>query len=249
MTERRDDPWADTIVLPTPEGVELELTLAGLGSRVAAGIIDLLIQAFGYLALTVVVFAALDDPPGVVVAGYTVASFLILFGYNILFETVGSGRTPGKRLIGLRVIRSEGLSVGFVASAVRNLVRIVDFLPAFYTVGTIFILFNGRHQRLGDLAAGTLVVRERSGDRKAAPGVTTTTGPATQGWDVSGITTEDLTTVRRFLDRRETLTSEARDKLALRLAEKLRPRVAGAPPDLRSEAFLEALAAAKSARI
>lgn len=241
--------YEDRISIQTPEGVDLELTLAGIGSRIASGLIDLAVQLILIGALTVLAFQLPDDPSGFVISIYVVATFLILFGYPIFWETLGSGRTPGKRLTGLRVVRSGGLSVGFLASAVRNLVRIVDFLPSFYVVATLFIFFSPRNQRLGDIAAGTLVVRERRGDRKAAPtAVSNQAAHSIAALDVSAISVEDLTTVRRFLDRRVGLTAEARATLARDLDQRLRPRVAGAPSNLAAEEFLQLLAAAKSAR-
>src|SRR5206468_11279553 len=103
-----------------------------------------------------------DEVGGFLIAGLFVAGFLVYFGYDVAFETLASGRTPGKRAAGLRVVRLGGEPVGFVASAVRNLGRLVDMQPGLlYAVGAATILFSRHNQRLGDLAAGTLVVRER----------------------------------------------------------------------------------------
>ncbi|MDQ1502667.1 MAG: hypothetical protein QOD57_394, partial [Actinomycetota bacterium] len=112
------------------------------------------------------------------------------------------------------------------------------------------ILFSARNQRLGDLAAGTLVVRERlapfGGALQSAPDFAAADRYA--AWDVSGVTAFELVTVRRFLERRWQLDPTARGRLGWDLAERLRPKVAGAPPDLHPEQFLEALAAAKASR-
>jgi hypothetical protein len=142
--------------------------------------------------------------------------------------------------------------VGFVTSAVRNLVRIVDALPGFYAVGIVAVLATSRNQRLGDLAAGTLVVRERRGGRSPARRPAPRAVPAGQewvGWDVSSVTADELSTVRRFLDRRETITGEARGRLSGELARRLRPKVVCPDHDTSDpERFLEALAAAKASR-
>lgn len=153
-------------------------------------------------------------------------------------------------LVYLLVVRTGGEPVGFLTSSIRNLMRLVDILPSFYVVGGISVLVSSRNQRLGDIAAGTLVVRERRGDAKLARLETTTT-PAYDSatWDVSGVTAEELAIVRSFLHRRQTLDDGARSELARELAARLRPRVTGAFDELGDEVFLQRLAAAKAARV
>ncbi|HVW34689.1 MAG TPA: RDD family protein, partial [Acidimicrobiia bacterium] len=154
--------YDDRLAIPTPEGVELELVLAGLGSRLVATLVDYLIKTALLLALVFIGGAvAGDESGGFGAAVFIVASFAVFFVYDVAFETLASGRTPGKRAAGLRVVRLAGEPVGFVASAVRNLLRLVDSLPGIYAVGAACVLFSRRNQRLGDMAAGTLVVRER----------------------------------------------------------------------------------------
>lgn len=175
-------------------------------------------------------------------------AFLVNFGYDVAFETLASGRTPGKRWTGLRVVRADGGPVTFSTSAVRNLMRLVDGLFA-YAVGVVAILVSARNQRLGDLAAGTVVVRERRAPAEEwARHEHHVPVEDLRTWDVSAVTTEEVATVRRFLDRRAELTAEARGRLAHEFALRLRPKVAGAPDDLPPETFLEHLAAAKAAR-
>ena len=250
--------YEDRISIATPEGVDLQLTLAGLGSRTVARLIDQAIQT-GVL-IAVMVLAALaaggsdGDGAGLAVAGFLVLLFLVQFGYDVLFETLASGRTPGKRWSGLRVVRVDGGPVGFLTSAVRNLLRLVDFLPGVYAVGMVVVLASPRNQRLGDLAAGTLVVRERRSGGKVAEAAGARSGAwdvddRVAGWDVSAVTGDELATVRRFLERGATLTVEARDRLAEQLAGRLRPKVVGPPSDQAAEQFLEHLVAAKSARL
>ena len=179
---------------------------------------------------------------------YSITLFVVVFGYDILFEVLSSGRTPGKRLNGLRVVRVGGFPIGFLASAIRNTLRLIDFLPSAYLVGCAAILVTERNQRLGDLAAGTLVVRERKATSGLPPPRPPAEAVAYPTWDVGTITTAELQTVRQFLDRRWSIDAQARSQLAHTLAERLRPKVGGAPADLRGEQFLEAVVAAKSTR-
>ena len=246
--------YEDRISVPTPEGVTLEVTLAGVGSRFAAGVLDQLLRTALLIAL--LVLAALlgegfSTPGGVVLAAVFVGVFLVHFAYDVLFETLASGRTPGKRWTGLRVVRMGGAPVGFLASAVRNVLRIVDALPGFYLVGILSVLFSRNNQRLGDLAAGTIVVREPAQATalpQPSPPPPSPVGADTALWDVSGISAEEMATVRRFLDRRTTLTPEARDRLAYEMATRLGPKVAGPARRWEPESFLEYLVAAKAGR-
>ena len=245
--------YEDRISVATPEGVTLEVTLAGVGSRFVAGIIDQLLRWSVLLAL-VTLLAILEEGigdglSGAGVVGIIVAVFFVQFGYDVLFETLASGRTPGKRWTGLRVVKKGGTPVGFLASALRNILRIVDSLPGFYLVGILSVMFTANNQRLGDLAAGTLVVRERRQSTALPPSAAPGPAPADSAlYDVSAVSAEELATVRRFLDRRATLTPEARDRLARDMATRLGPKVVGPPRQWEPEAFLEYLVAAKAAR-
>jgi uncharacterized RDD family membrane protein YckC len=234
----------DRVTIATPEGIELELVLAGVGSRFAASLVDVAVQLGSIFALAVVLGPLGSN--GFVVAVFLVAVFLILFAYDIALETWNRGRSIGKLSAGLRVVRVGGDPEGFLTAAVRNFLRIVDFLPAFYVVGVIAILVTGRNQRLGDLAAGTLVVRERR------PAVTYVAPPPVGApfleWDVSGVSLEDVATLRQFLERRVSLSPGARAHLATDLAARVRSKVVGAPDGWHPESFLEAVVAAKTTR-
>jgi uncharacterized RDD family membrane protein YckC len=246
--------YDDRVTIATPEGVDLDLRLAGLGSRFVATTVDLLIQSALLLAAALALVGVEAFSEDSVVSGtgaavFSVVFFLVIAGYDILFEVLASGRTPGKRWTGLRVVRTGGQPVGFLTSAIRNLLRLVDFLPFSYLLGIVSILATRRNQRLGDLAAGTLVVRERLGDvRRASSIAPPDTLDAGLAWDVSAITADELAALRSFLERRGGLTAEARALLADRLAERLREKVPGAGPTEGNEAFLERLAAVKAAR-
>jgi uncharacterized RDD family membrane protein YckC len=239
--------FEDRLAIATPEGVEIELTLAGLGSRFIAGLIDFAIRLLPLIALLVLV----DPRTGAIGAAiFAIADFGLQFFYYVLFETLGGGRTPGKRAVGLRVVRSGGRPVTFVRSMLRNIMRVIDAI-GFYFVGMVTIFITNNNQRLGDLAADTLVVRDRHGDRRrgdAPVTVGTTYDPgAALSWDISAVSAADVATVRAFLERRSSIDSRARIDLARQLAERLRPLVGGAhePGD---ERFLEMLVAAKTRR-
>src|SRR3954454_5488947 len=203
--------FEDRMAIATPEGVEVELVLAGVGSRFIAGGIDWVIQLCTLLAVAVLLHVA----GSVGAAVSAVVFFGIIFFYDVLFEVLGGGRTPGKRWTGLRVVRSGGHPITFVRSALRNILRLIDVLPGFYAVGMTVIFITPRNQRIGDLAAGTHVVRDRHGDRRgrAAPPAAADTpiAPgAAASWDVSAVSADDVATVRAFLERRHTLEAKAR---------------------------------------
>ena len=238
------------MLIETPEGVTLTVPLAGVGSRFVGATIDSLIQ-FGLLGAGAVVFLYWGAAGAASEGAFALVAFLVFFVYDVAFEVLAGGRTPGKRWTGLRVVRAGGQPVGFVASAIRNLLRPIDFLPSLYLVGIASVLVTKRNQRLGDLAAGTVVARA---PRRAQPApfrpaqqAAPVTAAAYTAWDVSAVTAEEVGTVRAFLERRHSLELGARNQIAATMAERLRPRVAGAP-DLSDEAFLEQLVLVKGAR-
>jgi len=239
--------YDDRLTIATPEGVEVNLTLAGAASRFVAATIDLLIELVLLIALGLVFgLAGPGFNGGVGVGVYALLSFALIVGYDIFFEVRHSGRTPGKAMNGLRVVRTEGQPVGFVTSLIRNVLRIIDYLPSLYLLGATLILATRRNQRLGDLAAGTLVVRERRADLPALPTIPAQTAVNPwSGWDTSRITPEELVAVRQFIERRSEIEYSARVQVADRLAARLRPKVTGVPPDVHGELFLERLVAAK----
>lgn len=240
--------FEDRLTIDTPEGVPLELTLAGVGSRFAAALVDYLIEAVILVAFLLVLGYGIGLSPGSGALGaalWVLGLFLVFWGYNVGFEVLNSGRTPGKALNRIRVVRESGAPVTFGPSAVRNVIRLIDILPAAYLVGMISILVTRRNQRLGDLAAGTLVVRER----KALP-PEMLVSPAVQApaWDTSAVSADELGTVEAFLGRRWELPDGARLELASELAARLRPKVGGAVEAPTDEIFLERLVAAKRGR-
>jgi uncharacterized RDD family membrane protein YckC len=240
--------------IATPEGVELELVLAGLASRFMAEIVDAALIVLGVLAL-IAVAAIAGGTAGLVIVSIAIGGLMLLsVCYHVAFEVLAAGRTPGKRINRLRVVMDGGGPVGLRASAVRNLLRLLEGPPLFYVPAVVAILATRRNQRLGDLAAGTLVVREpgepRRRRRKATAAEQSALAPGLRlaEWDVSAITQEELAAIRSFLARRDAFAPAARRGLARELAERLGAKVAGQPPGLPAETLLEGIAAAKSAR-
>ena len=238
--------YEDRITIPTPEGVELELTLAGLGSRAVAGAVDLILKLLLVGMLLTLLLGALGSAGVILILP---AIGLSMLAYDVAFEVLADGRTPGKRGSGLRVVRSSGRRVDFMASMIRNLVRLVDGYPLGFMPTVVSILVTRRNQRPGDLAADTVVVRDRRAIDLQVPGQARPepvgdpfgVGPR---WDVSAIGPDDVATIRAFLERRSQLGPEARTRLARQLDGALRPLVGGAD-ERDPERFLEILYDAK----
>jgi uncharacterized RDD family membrane protein YckC len=156
----------EQLSIGTPENVTFGYEVAGIGSRFLAAIVDtalivlLQIVVFGLLFSLAGGLATLESIASWLVAAFTLLSFALFWGYYIFFEVVWNGRSPGKKWAALRVIRSDGSPITLTESIIRNLVRLVDFLPLYYALGVLTMFIDGRSRRLGDLAAGTLVVRD-----------------------------------------------------------------------------------------
>jgi uncharacterized RDD family membrane protein YckC len=228
----------------TPEGVALTPDIAGLGSRMIATIIDTLIQSAVIIALTIPfgVAGLFDSTPFLVV--YLVVVFVTVWGYFPLFEGLWNGRTPGKRAQRLRVVQDSGQPLSLGPLLVRNIVRLIDFLPAYYAIGAATILLTRKSQRLGDLAAGTVVVREHAAPAPAALTLEGEEASAEQGpaVDTARLSEHQYDLVRSFLERRESLAPDARAALAAQFARSIRPVVGGGErwPE-SNETFLEAV--------
>ncbi len=144
----------NTSKVETPEGIELPLEVAGLVPRTMAYLIDWLIFIAVYILLSLALTPFGNFGRGL----FLILFFLLYWLYPIFFEVFRNGQTPGKKSLGLKVVHQDGTPVSLSASFVRNLLLIADFLPFFYTAGFISMLFNHNFKRLGDLAAGTLVI-------------------------------------------------------------------------------------------
>lgn len=187
----------------TPEGIELGIRVAGPVVRACAWAIDMLIRAGLYLVIAIPAsfLGGLGLGLGLIIF------FLIEWFYPVLFE-LRRGATPGKRAMGLEVIHDDGTPVSWAASLIRNLLRSADFLPFLYATGLLSMLINRNFQRLGDLAAGTLVVyRDDAAQRQAMPSV-----PALQ--PPRNLTRDERKTLLAFAERTPLLTAERRVELA-----------------------------------
>lgn len=236
----------------------LELRLATLGSRVLAILLDLSIQLTGLvlllLGLAGVSAATSASLPGWVAAVIvTFLVFLVIFGYPAILETLWNGKTVGKRVLGIRVVTTDGAPIRFRHAAIRAALELVDFfIPPGGLVACISVLLTRDDQRLGDLAAGTFVVHERTANPSAAP----VWFPPPWGYesyvatlDVAGLDAEDYELVRSFLLRATALTPGARIQIAGRLARPIGRLVHQLPPPgMPDELFLACVAAAYQQR-
>lgn len=266
----------DRHVTATPEGVPLESVLAGLGSRFAAYAIDYLLQLVVlFLGVLLIGFAAnghSNRSAGLLLVGAdALYAFVVLIGYFVICELFWSGRSVGKRLIGLRVVRVTGQAEGFFASLLRNIFRLVDALPALNLLAVILILATRRNQRLGDLVAGTVVIRDRvaattvgTGDAWAggaqfltaanqnywAAGAPPTSWlpPELTYWDVSAVPPQEWMMAQTFLNNRAGYAPEARQRLSTDIANRIWPYVSGPTEPPHPEQFLEMAMQVKAAR-
>jgi uncharacterized RDD family membrane protein YckC len=239
--------------IDTPENVVFGYEVAGIGSRFLAAMIDSLLIA---IALVVVNFTGLlftamlglsadSVGPSVILAIFGFFSFLVFWGYYILFEIIWNGQSPGKRWLRLRVLRVDGTPIAVRDSVIRNLVRIIDFLPLFYGVGLVAMFANRRDRRLGDFAAGTLVVYEESSitleDLKVDASRLRSTGRGFDGeWEVGAaqlpvekLSAGDIQLVEDFLLRRFELRN--RESLALQIAHSMYARMDLPPEDIAGD--------------
>ena len=223
-----------TVDVETPELVVLSYTIAGLGSRLGAALIDLAISAL--LFITVILAAARLSPKSLAkidmraapttawaIAVLVILQFAILWGYYLLFEGLRDGQTPGKRVFRLRAVRDGGYSVGFAASAVRNLMRIVDLQPVFtYLVGFASVAFSKNGKRLGDMVAGTIVVRESLVQQPAVPRAPRRATPvATPPVPTAQLTDVEFRLLERWAARRSDLGPERRRQLTSQVASRV----------------------------
>jgi uncharacterized RDD family membrane protein YckC len=249
----------DRYTIDTPENIEFAYDIAGIGSRFLAAIVDTLLIGVAEIVVFILI--------GLIVSSLDLASsaagslllalggllaFAILWGYYIAFELLWNGQSPGKRLIGLRVVREGGRPITFVGSAIRNLIRIVDFLPFFYGIGVVVMFVDPRARRLGDLAGGTLVVKERRGITLESLTAPENSVPAPRGVpgepvpqptlaNVGLLNDQDYNLVQEFLGRRAELGRDARARLGIQLAGRLQERL-GLPQGGDPERFLQYVA-------
>jgi uncharacterized RDD family membrane protein YckC len=206
-----------TITILTPENVEVTYEVAGLATRMRGAALDTLLQVFAlftlWMILSMFLVAAGPTLSNWLIALGVLLTFVIFVGYYLFFESRWNGQTPGKRVTGTRVMKDAGFPIDFRSAVVRNLVRLFDLMPGTYGVGFIAAFFSPEYKRLGDYAAGTVVVRERPG---VAPHLEVI--PDLEGGPSNLPGPEDLHAIQHFLHRRSTLTAEHRSTYARRLA-------------------------------
>jgi uncharacterized RDD family membrane protein YckC len=264
----------DQLTIDTPEQVSIRFPVAGLGSRFLAILADTALQIFAYALLIFVLVLIASSAPKTaagefsrtgekwLIAGLILFHFVMYWGYFTLFETFWNGQTPGKKLCRIRVIQQSGRQIAFFEAMTRNLIRIVDMMPGFYLIGVIAMLCNRQHQRLGDLAAGTLVIHERASDEPlwSGSGSRTITAavfepsvpePSFSRSDeinlpadaVARLTAEDLTVIDRFFSRILDMELDTRARIAERLAAQMSEKMNfPMPADMKPERFLESIA-------
>jgi uncharacterized RDD family membrane protein YckC len=241
-----------SIDIATGESVAFSYELAGLGSRFFAVFIDMAIQLAVFFGV-VIGLATIGSRYGnakaptltkietaVMEALIVIAIFLLFFGYFIIFEWLWEGRTPGKRLLGLRVIRDGGVALDFTSSAIRNCVRIVELILGFYAISAVSALLSPRNQRLGDYAAGTLVVRDNAYERRRV--IAPRSNDERDDPLTRDLSSDERELVRRYVERRDSLTPESRDALATRIATAIRPKLGASYAHLSDDTLLVHLA-------
>jgi uncharacterized RDD family membrane protein YckC len=238
----------------TPEAVVLDFETAGIGSRSAAKIIDLIIQGLG-LVVAFLILATLGDLGGPSWVGVVVGLFLVfsaIFVYPALCETFMHGRTPGKSAMGLQVVTEEGGPISFRHAAIRSALGIVELFISGGAIALLTVFFTRRDQRVGDILAGTLVLRRRSG-APTPTAIAFVPVPGTEDFvatiDVSPLTAEEYQTIRSFLLRAESLRGESREGLAVQLGNQMATRLRLTPPAwMTAMQLLIGIAAAYQAR-
>ncbi len=225
--------WTDEMRIETPEQIGVDLELAGLGTRFLAQVVDW----FWKVLLTIIVIVGIlffsvgmkanpfKEANTLFIAIVVGGMYLLWFGYGVYFEMRWNGQTPGKKFVKIRVVQQNGAPIDARAACIRNLLAVADFLPAFQMLGALLILLTANRQRLGDLAAGTIVVRERA----AGAGPETadelleyvSTEYAFTPTQLCALTPADRGLIRSFLQRFRQMVPRGRERLAFRMVDRL----------------------------
>jgi uncharacterized RDD family membrane protein YckC len=228
----------ETLDIQTPENVAFGYQVAGIGSRFLASLLDTTIVVFLQVVILIVLAVILSSVDGStfadqisawVYAIFGLVAAIFYWGYYIFFEMLWNGQSPGKRWVGLRVIRADGTPITLSESLIRNLARLVDFLPAAYGIGIVTMFIDKQSRRLGDLAAGTLVVQDRAPITMQDLAVKRTVhlrpwaNVSLEGFPVERLTNNDLSLIEDFLMRRDQLTH--RESLAVQILNTLYQRL------------------------
>jgi uncharacterized RDD family membrane protein YckC len=227
--------------LELPEEIDLQLEVANVGSRTLAILIDITLCGFVLLVVYMITFLLARDETqswltDLTANTMTTILILLIFGsqwcYFNLFEWIWNGQTPGKRLLHLRVIKADGTPVSWIDVLLRNLSRPVDTLGPMGLIGLLMIFSSRKAQRLGDLMARTLVIHETKIDWSIFDQVESPTAATDKARSVIRLAPNQWELLHRYLNRREQLQPEVRQRLAASLVEKLKPLVKGTDLDL-----------------
>lgn len=251
----------EQLSIETPEQIDISFQKAGIGSRFYAALIDtlllVLILLLGFYINRNFISELGDALGNWLGALGGIIVFALFWGYYMVFEVTTNGQSPGKRALGLRVIKDGGYPISFADSAIRNLVRVVDFLPFLYGAGLTAMLITSNWKRLGDLAAGTLVVKTARTDLKLS-GVNSKAEASAinispQVFDYAAwirpelVTENELGVIREYLARRGTLPKLRRSELARTIANPIIDKMGGSG-SVSYEKFLEEVYALKTSR-
>jgi uncharacterized RDD family membrane protein YckC len=218
----------------TPEAVLLDIETAGYASRILAGLLDLIIQLFLLTFVSSVLALGLGGDGSAFATAFAICLFLVLFGYPIAFETLSRGRTPGKMALSIRAVTVDGAPIRLREATLRAMGGVVDkVLPPGGVTGALFVTFTPKHQRIGDLIAGTMVIRDPE-KYVVTPALWFSAPPGLEAYaetiDPTAITVEQYTVVRSFLTRGASLSAPIRQALAADLAARLGERIRYTPP-------------------
>jgi len=233
------------IVVRTPEHLEVSYELAGAGTRAAAYVIDIILM-MAVMSLCQNLVAAILTSLPMSLQVYAAALLGILYfiainAYFIVFELLWAGQTPGKRMVGIRVVKTGGYALRFPDSLLRNLLRAVDFLPLFYGVGLLSLLLTRHCQRVGDIIAGTLVVYQ---ERNRADAILSTTVTGNSAMPLAmvklrAIPADVVETCDEFLRTKDQLTPKYRQQFANDLLDLIEKWSGLTPePSQSAEAFI-----------
>src|SRR3989454_5827219 len=233
MTSARDLDLRQHHGVKTPEHVDVRFELAGVGSRVAAGLLDLLLLCLGLLLLWVgggTIVSDIASPHGMasgwLTAGLILLTFCLVWGYFTLFEALNGGRTPGKQLLGIRVVMDTGRSITPAAALIRNLVRILDcYFPIPFAPALVTMFLHPSNKRPGDLAAGTIVVRDRPTDWVLGTATESESAADPIETGPPDLSEDEFRLVDRFLARLSELNPDVQVRLTADLVRRFETRI------------------------
>jgi uncharacterized RDD family membrane protein YckC len=247
------DQQGDRIIVDTPEQITLELTLAGIGSRFLAITLDTVIQVLLYIA-GIFAFVGISKyasflplslawlPKSWLPALLVLFLFCVYWGYFAAFELFWKGKTPGKRVAGIRAIKDSGRALNVYEVIGRNLMRALDWLPGLYGAGIVTMTISSRNQRLGDLLVGSIVVHDQTG-QTIKPGWSESSQKTFADLELTKVTPEELVLIETYLQRRDSFDLAVRDATAHQIATRITARTGIQRPAEQSlDDFLESVA-------